>query len=74
MKPLITWLKQPTSVAGISALSGTVSAILLHQLTWFQAVPLLGGAVVSIILPDNTAAKDDAIALTRALASKFNAN
>lgn len=47
------WARQPTTIAGISAVLGTLSALVAHQVTWPQAVPLLVGAVVSIILPDH---------------------
>ena len=69
MRNLLAWVHQPTSVAGISALFGTISAVALHQLSWAQAVPLLAGAVVSILLPDNTGAKDQAQALAGAIVS-----
>ena len=51
------WARQPTTIAGISAVLGTLSALVAHQVTWPQAVPLLVGAMVSIVLPDNAGAK-----------------
>ena len=54
------WVKQPTTVAGISAAIATVSALLLKQLNWVQAVPLLTGALTSMILPDNVGAQKQA--------------
>jgi hypothetical protein len=60
MKKLQQWLKQPTSVAGLAALLGTLSALLSHQLTWVQAGPLVLGAIASVALPDNSAIKSDA--------------
>jgi hypothetical protein len=59
MKKLIVWAQQPSSIAGIAAIFGTLSALLLQQVSFAQAVPVLLGAVVSIVLPDNTAAKSD---------------
>ncbi len=65
MKPLIVWAQQPTSVAGLATLIGTISALVSHQLSWAQAFPLLAGALTSIALPDNTRAKSDAEALAQ---------
>lgn len=49
------FLGQPTTVAGLATLTGTLHAALTGTLTWNAAVPLLVGAAVAIILPDNTA-------------------
>ncbi len=68
MVNLRLWLQQPSSVAGIAAILGTLSALLTHQLNWAQAAPLLAGAVASIVLPDNSAAKAEAETLVRGLA------
>ncbi len=57
MSRLIVWLKQPTTVAGLSALSGTAVALLGAQLSWQASLPVLVGAVVGIVLPDNSGAK-----------------
>ena len=72
MKALRAWVRQPTSVAGLSALFGTFSALILHQISWVQAAPLLVGALVSIALPDNTVAKADAEGLTENLIANFH--
>ncbi len=61
------WLKQPSSVVGISALLGAVSALLAGQMDWMQAIPVIAGAVTAIALPDNSAAKGDAQALATAV-------
>jgi hypothetical protein len=71
MKALLAWARQPTSVAGLSAAFGTFSALVLHQVSWVQAAPLLAGAIISIALPDNTVAKADAQGLTENLIAKF---
>jgi CHASE2 domain-containing sensor protein len=63
MSALRAWARQPTTVAGFSAMLGTLCALLLHQVQWTQAVPLLVGAVTSMILPDNAGAKQEAEAL-----------
>jgi ABC-type branched-subunit amino acid transport system permease subunit len=65
MKTLLAWSRQPTTVAGISALLATLAGLALGQLSFTQAVPLLIGAVVSAILPDNTQAKQEAENLSR---------
>jgi hypothetical protein len=69
VKPLIAWAQQPTSVAGLATLFGTFSALMTHQLSWAQALPLLAGAFTSIALPDNTQAKRDAEALAQDVAA-----
>jgi hypothetical protein len=63
MDSLRAWARQPTTVAGISALVATISALFLKQLSWIQAAPLLAGAVASILLPDNSSAGPQAKAL-----------
>ena len=65
MTRFLLWLRQPTSVAGLSALVGIFSAMALHQIGFTQAVPLLAGAFASIALPDNAGAKAIAEALAR---------
>jgi len=67
MKSLVAWLQQPTSVAGISALLGTLAALGLNEMNWAQALPLLAGSIVSIALPDNSGAKADAVDLVQNL-------
>jgi len=65
MKLVIAWLQQPTSVAGISALMGTLIALGLREMNWMQALPLLAGSIMSIALPDNAGAKADTIDLVQ---------
>ena len=57
MNRLIGWVKQPTTVAGLSTLSGTAAAVLGAQMSWQSSLPLLVGSIVSIMLPDNSGAK-----------------
>ena len=66
-----SWMQQPTTVAGVSALLGTFVALLMHQVTWVQAIPLLAGATVSTILPDNSSAKQQAQLLAGTMVAKF---
>jgi hypothetical protein len=59
------WIKQPTTVAGIATFYGTLMALLLKTMTLGQAVPLLTGAAMSVILPDNSTAKQQAESLAK---------
>jgi hypothetical protein len=72
MKQILLWLQQPTSVAGLSAIVGAISAISLHQLTLVEALPLITAAAVSILLPDNAGAKASAESLARELAVQLS--
>lgn len=65
MGKLSIWLRQPTTVAGISTFFGTVVALLLKQMSLAEAAPLLAGGFISIVLPDNTAAKQQAVDLVK---------
>lgn len=71
MKAVIAWTRQPTTVAGVSALFGAIAARLADQLSWSQSVPIIAGALVSILLPDDSTAKADAEALSAAVASRL---
>ena len=57
LKAVITWcgqrLGEITTAQGLAALLGTLSAVLLGQMTWQHAVPLLVGAVIGILWPEN---------------------
>ncbi len=66
-----SWMQQPTTVAGLSAMLGTLVALMMHQVTWIQAVPLFAGAAVSAILPDNSGAKQQAQLLAGTMIAKF---
>lgn len=50
------WRKQPTTVAGISTLAGTGAAVLSGAITWQTSVPIVLGALVAAVLPDNAGA------------------
>jgi hypothetical protein len=54
MNALKAWLQQPTSVAGLATIFGTLSGFLTRQLSAGQAVPLIAAAMVSILIPDNS--------------------
>jgi len=72
MTNLRAWIRQPTTVAGISAMAGTIVAMFLQQIGWAQALPLLVGSAMSIILPDNTVAKSQVQSLASEIVNKFN--
>jgi hypothetical protein len=65
MGKLSIWLRQPTTIAGISTFFGTVVALLCKQISLAEAAPLLAGGFMSIVLPDNTAAKQQAEGLAK---------
>ncbi len=67
MDKIRAWTREPSSVAGFATMLGTLTAVLSHQLSWSQAIPLLVGSAVSIFLPDNTRAKAGAMALAGAV-------
>ena len=73
MEDLRAWLRQPTTVAGISAVIATVSALLMDQIAWAQAVPILVGSAVSMLLPDNTGAHEQAQQLASEIVTKITA-
>jgi hypothetical protein len=57
MEKLVAWARQPTTVAGISALICATMAVALKQASLTEAMPLITGAFVSMILPDNSGAR-----------------
>jgi hypothetical protein len=70
LEKLGLWLRQPTTVAGVSTFVGTVVALLLKQISLAEAVPLLAGGAMSIVLPDNSAAKQQAEQLAKEVVSE----
>ena len=64
------FLRQPSTVLGLSALLGTLTAVLTAQLTWQGAIPAIVGALAAIALPDDAGAqaalKDAAAAVIQA--------
>jgi len=71
MEKLRAWWRQPTTVAGISALVGTTVALVLKQMSLAAAMPLLTGAIVSIVLPDNAGATKQAEDITKTLVAEI---
>jgi len=62
MSGIANWLKQPSSVGGMSALVAIGAGLELHQIVFLQAISLAAGALAAILLPDHTAASGDAVA------------
>ena len=73
MEKLKAWIRQPTTVAGIAALLGTAMAVVLGQMSIAAAVPLLTGAAVSMVLPDNSAARQQAAAVAQEIVAQVTA-
>lgn len=71
---LSNWVKQPTTVAGLSTTVGTFVALILHQVDWIQAAPLLAGAAMSALLPDNASARAQVQSLTNELVQVSTSN
>jgi hypothetical protein len=70
---ILAWLKQPSTVTGLSALAAAAVGALSGQMTWAAAVPGFVFGAVAIVLPDNSSAWADARKLvTDALAANRN--
>ncbi len=54
---LLGFLRQPTTIAGISGLVTTFVAVTTHQMDIGAAVPIVAGSITAILMPDNTGAK-----------------
>jgi len=74
---LSSWFKQPTTVAGISGLVGTLAGLATGGVSLSSAAPLAVSALVAMVLPDNTAAAKaaqataaDALSVVSALTKK----
>jgi len=52
---ILAWLKQPTTVGGIAALSGVLTGVLSGAMSLPVAASTAVGALVAMALPDNTA-------------------
>lgn len=60
---LLSWLRQPTTILGLAGIAGTGTSLALGQLTVATAAPLIVGSLVGLVLPDNTSAKNQAMAI-----------
>jgi len=56
-KDITTFMRQPSTVLGLSALIGTLTAFLTGEITWQGAVPAIAGAIAAVVLPDNSGAQ-----------------
>ena len=65
-------MQQPTTVAGLSTALGTIVGLALQQVDWPQAIPLLVGATISMVLPDNSGAKQQAQLLATQIVKSFH--
>ena len=63
LQPVLAWLRQPTSVAGLATLVGIGVALALRQVTWLQAAAPAAAALGLVLVPDNTQARADAVKL-----------
>lgn len=70
---LLSWLRQPTTIAGLATLAGIATSLALHETSVELAFPLIVAAIVGLALPDNSAARAgasllavDALAVARA--------
>ena len=72
-KSIAIFIRQPSTVLGLSALVGTLTAFLTGEITWQGAVPAIAGAIAAVVLPDNSGAqaaiKDAATAIVAAEAA-----
>ncbi len=60
----VAWLRQPTSIAGISAMAGTLTAVAAGDMTWPVAAPLLVGGLIALAVPEMPKAASDGGRLT----------
>jgi len=74
MNSILSWFKQPTTVAGFSALVGTAMGFFTGSVTLPAAISVAVGSLVAMILPDNSgaaaaskAAASDLVTLGQAL-------
>ena len=72
MKPFMFWLQQPTSVAGLAAIIGTLSAMATGLLRGQAALRLFAPAAGSIMLPDRAGAAGATAALVEKIAMSIN--
>jgi L-cystine uptake protein TcyP (sodium:dicarboxylate symporter family) len=59
LQAVLNWLRQPSSVTGVSALAASSFGLLTGQLSPTAALPAIVFGIVAILLPDNTAAQSD---------------
>lgn len=59
MNKFSAFFRQPLNQAALVAVGGTVWAVLQGSMSIYAALPIIGGAVVAWLLPDNSLAKED---------------
>lgn len=57
----LSWLRQPTTILGLAGVAGTGTSMVMGQITVAEAVPLLVGSAVGLLVPDNSSAKNQAM-------------
>ena len=56
---VVAWLRQPTSIAGLAGIAGTLTGVASHALTWELAAPLLVGGAIALLIPESPKARAD---------------
>ncbi len=59
MNKIMAFFKAPLNQAALAGMLGTAVAVMQGQMTWQAAVPVAVGAVVAMVIPDNSVAKED---------------
>lgn len=57
MKKILAFFKMPLNQAALAGMLGTAVAVLQGQLSWQAALPMAVGAIVALVLPDDSLAK-----------------
>lgn len=66
MNKVLAFFRQPLNQAGLVAIGGSLWAVLQGTMSIYAALPVIGGAVVAWLLPDNSLAKEDVEAAIQA--------
>jgi hypothetical protein len=59
LQKILAFFKAPLNQAALSGMLGTGVAVMQGQMTWQAAVPVAVGAIVAMVIPDNSVAKED---------------
>jgi hypothetical protein len=60
---LLAFWKAPLNQAALATVAGAGLAVVQGSMTWQHAVPLAIGALVALVIPDNSLTKEDVEAL-----------
>jgi type IV secretory pathway VirB2 component (pilin) len=63
VKSVLKFFRQPLNQAALAGVIGTGLAVLQGSMSWQHALPVAAGAIVALILPDNSVAVQDIEAL-----------